>query len=233
MEQSIRTYIEEAEMILVGIGREFAPLVPEFDGAAELAPYAKSKFLREIPKDHEIIRAYDQLRELIGAKPYFVVTTNTDGLIYRSALEDDLIVAPCGSMAKMQCSEHIVEAAAICEQVLSTGDAALARCPECGAQLQFHTVQAEGYLESGYLDQWEKYTRWLSCTLNRKLLLLELGTDFQYPQVIRWAFEKTAFYNMKSTLLRISSKFPQLPAELSERGISIAKNPVELINDLV
>lgn len=229
MEQNIKEVIQEAEMILVGIGQEFAPLIPEYDGEAELAPYAKSKFLRELPNDYEIIRAYDQLRELIGAKPYFVVTLNTDDLIYRSALENDLIVAPCGSMSKLQCSEHITDAAEICDRVLKEGNTALACCPECGAPLRFHTVQEEGYLESGYLDQWEKYTKWLSCTLNRKLLLLELGTGFQYPQVIRWAFEKTAFYNMKSTLVRISSKFPQLPAELSERGVSMAENPVEFL----
>lgn len=229
MEQNIKKYIEEAEMILVGIGREFAPLIPAYDEASELAPYLKSRFLREISDEHEIIRAYGRLRELIGAKPYFVVTLNTDDLIYRSTLESDLIVAPCGSMSKLQCSEHIVDAAEICDHVLAAGDPELARCPKCGALLHFHTVAEEGYLESGYQQQWDKYTKWLSCTLNRKLLLLELGTDFQYPQVIRWAFEKTAFYNMKSKLVRISSKFPQLPAELSERGVAVAEKPVEFL----
>ena len=111
---------------------------------------------------------------MIGAKPYFVVTLNTDDLIYKSDFEQDLIVAPCGSMSKMQCDEHIVDAAEICDKVLEEKNTQPALCPECGNSLRFHTVKEEGYLESGYLPQWGKYTKWLTCTLNRKLLILEL-----------------------------------------------------------
>lgn len=228
MEQKIVDMIQEAEMVLVGIGEEFTPVLPEYTGEAEMAPYVKSNYYRELPDDHEIIQVYSNLREMIGAKPYFVVTLNTDDLIYRSKLEQDLIVAPCGSMGKMQCDEHIVEAAAVCESVLAQNDPSLAVCPQCGAPLRFHTVKEEGYLESGYLSQWNKYTRWLSCTLNRKLLILELGVGFQYPQVVRFPFEKTAFYNLKATFVRVNSKFPQLPPELSQRGVSISENPVQL-----
>lgn len=228
MEQRIADLIKDAEMVLVGIGEEFAPELPEDAGQAELAPFSKSKFYREIPDSHEIIQAYNNLRELIGHRPYFVVTLNTDDLIYRSKFEQDLIVAPCGSMGKMQCDEHIVDAEPVCATVLAQRDPTLARCPQCGAPLRFHTVKEEGYLESGYLAQWNKYTRWLGCTLNRKLVILELGVGFQYPQVIRFPFEKTAFYNLKSAFVRVNSKFPQLPPELSQRGVSIAKIPVEL-----
>lgn len=229
MEKNIADIIKDAEMVLVGIGEEFAPELPEYEGEAELAPYYKSKFYRELPDDHEVIRAYNELRAMIGPKPYFVVTMNTDDLIYRSDFEEDLIVAPCGSMAKMQCAEHIVDAKPVCDAVLEQQNAELAVCPQCGEMLRFHTVREEGYLESGYLAQWNKYTKWLTCTLNRKLVLLELGVGFRYPQVIRWPFEKTAFYNQKSTFVRVNSKLPQLTAELSHRGVSIQENPVQLL----
>lgn len=242
MEQKIKDKIEAAEMILVGIGEEFSPELPDFlkcqpeDGGtasklhpADLRPYELSRFYEQTDSGHTVIRAYNRLRELIGAVPYFVVTMNTDDIIYRSLLERDRIVAPCGSMGKMQCSRHIVDAQRIRDAVLQTGDTGQAICPECGEPLHFHTVGQEGYLESGYLSQWEKYTRWLSCTLNRKLCILELGVGFRYPQVVRWPFEKTAFFNRKSTLIRVSSKFPQLTDELSERGISVAEDPVSFL----
>lgn len=228
MEKNIADIIKEAEMVLVGIGTEFAPELPEYEGEAELAPYYKSRFYSDLPQEHEVIQAYNSLREMIGAKPYFAVTLNTDDLIYRSNFEEDLIVAPCGSMGKMQCTEHIVDAAPIRELVLEQKNPELAVCPLCKAPLCFHTVKEEGYLESGYLGQWNKYTKWLTCTLNRKLVILELGVGFQYPQVIRWPFEKTAFYNQKSTFVRVNSKLPQLTPELSERGVSIQVNPVQL-----
>ncbi len=229
MEQKIVDIINDAEMILIGIGEEFAPEYPAQDTDAGLEPFYRSSCYEQLPDDHEVIRAYDRLRELVGAKPYFVVTMNTDDLIFRSKLERDLIVAPCGSMAKMQCGEHIVEAKEIRDRVLKAGDRSAAVCPVCGKPLQFHTIETEGYLEEGYLPQWEKYTKWLSCTLNRKLCILELGVSFRFPQVVRWPFEKVAMYNRKATLVRVNSRFPQLTEEVAEKGISVLASPVEFL----
>lgn len=270
MEQKVLDVIKDAEMILVGIGEEFSPVwkKPEVQIGQEVSAQEEarrfynecleSRFYESILKEHEVIAAYNDLRELIGAKPYFVVTMNTDDLIYRSALEQDLIVAPCGSRGKLQCGEHIIPAGEIRNAVLeavdglmkresdvaeNAGSAAaqggidevamnvsrLAVCPKCGRPLQFHTVAHPGYMEEGYLPQWGKYTKWLQCTLNRRLCILELGVGFKYPQVVRFPFEKTAFFNQKATLIRINSKFPQMAGELAERGISVRENPVDFL----
>lgn len=231
MEQRIKEEvlerIKDAEMILIGIGEEFSPRLSE---AEKKNPFLRSRYYETIPADHEVIQAYNSLRGLIGARPYFVVTLNTDDLIYRSDMEEDLIVAPCGSMAKMQCGAHIVRAHEICGQVIDSKDESLAVCPECGKPLCFHTVESDGYMEQGYLPQWEKYKSWLSCTLNRRLCILELGAGFKYPQILRWPFEKVTMYNNKAFLIRVSSSFPQLPEEIAQKGLSIASSPLELFS---
>ena len=231
MEQKISDIIKQAEMILVGIGEEFTPDFPPAltEQGKEMEPYLKSRYYQEIPDDHPVIRAYNRLRTLLGAKPYFVITMNTDDLIFRSAIEPDLVVAPCGSLHKMQCGEHILEAEAVRNAVLESGDVSKAVCPRCGRPLQFHTVDIPGYMEEGYLKQWEKYTRWLSCTLNRKLCILELGVGFAHPQVVRWPFEKVAACNLKSDLIRVHSKFPQIGEGVSSRGVSVKASPVSFL----
>lgn len=259
MNQQIKEIIQDAEMVLVGIGAECALQAPGFETVGQLEPFYRSRYCAEAPEDHEILSAYNSLRQMIGARPYFVVTLNTDDLISRSDFEQDLIVAPCGSMSKLQCTEHIVEAAPVRNQVIAAWEAyrrrtpaeeadpaataqgpcdeayageILARyavCPKCGRPLGFHTVENDHYLEKGYQKQWNHYTRWLSCTLNRKLCILELGTDFSYPQVIRWPFEKTAYFNQKATLVRVGSRYPQLPAELGGRGVSVEEQPVPFL----
>lgn len=222
--------IENSEMVLVGIGEEFSPGLPEFSGNPELEPYERSRFYADLPSDHEIVRAYNYLRSLIGKRPFFVVTLNTDDLIYRSEFEPEQVVAPCGSMGKMQCSEHIVDAGPIRDRVLAAGKiGGQAVCPVCGGLLQFHTVEQEGYLESDYLSKWERYKKWLTGTLNRKLCVLELGVGFAFPQVIRWPFERTAYYNKKAVFVRVHSRFPQTEAELAGKAVSIAQSPVELL----
>lgn len=230
MEQKIKEIIEESEMILVGIGEELSPSFSGEEGPLE--PFFRSRFYEEAGEAHELVQAYAGLRRLLGKKPYFVVTMNTDDLILGAGLEEERIVAPCGSMGKMQCTEHIVEAKQIRDEVLKTGDVSRAVCPICGRPLQFHTIAAEGYLEEGYLPQWEKYTRWLQNTLNRRLCILELGVGFHYPQVVRFPFEKTAYYNKKAMLIRVNGRFPQLPAELEGKGISVPMSPGRFLEEL-
>lgn len=80
-------------------------------------------------------------------------------------------------------------------------------------------------------ESWKRYLRWLSFTLNRKLCLLELGVGFLRPEIIRFPFEKTAYLNQKSRYIRISRKFPQLPAQIADRGISVEKDPVKFFTN--
>ncbi len=79
--------------------------------------------------------------------------------------------------------------------------------------------------EKGEQQSWEKYLHWLSFTLNQKLCILELGVGFEHPELIRFPFEKTCYFNQKSRYIRVHEKFPQLSAEVADRGISIQKDP--------
>ena len=99
----------------------------------------------------------------------------------------------------------------------------------CGSDAVNNVVTNENYDESIYLPQWEVYTKWLQNTLNRKLCILELGVGFQYPSVIRWPFEKTAYFNQKSSFIRVHDKLAQLTPEIRERSISVSQNPVSLL----
>ncbi len=81
-------------------------------------------------------------------------------------------------------------------------------------------------------EQWKNYQDWLSGTLNKELLILELGVGFTLPGIIRWPFEKVAFYNNKAYLVRVHEKFPQLTSELQQKGIAVRQNSVEFCANL-
>lgn len=80
-------------------------------------------------------------------------------------------------------------------------------------------------------ESWEKYLHWLSFTLNQKLCILELGVGFKNPDVIRFPFEKTCYFNRKSRYIRINETFPQLSAEIADRGVSIKRNPADFFSE--
>ena len=72
--------ISDADMVLVGIGKE---LEADEKTAAQY---------------HEIKNTYEQLAKLLAGKNYFAVTTNTDDCILHSSITTDRIVAACGSV---------------------------------------------------------------------------------------------------------------------------------------
>ena len=98
--------------------------------------------------------------------------------------------------------------------------------------VSFSAHEANLYLEEVYLPQWTRYPQWLTRTLNRESLILELGAGFGNPGVIRFPFEKTAFFNRKSHLCRVHAQFPQITQELADRAVGIKENSVEWVNQI-
>lgn len=204
----IKNQISNAEFILIGVGEELDTF-------------------KKVLEEEKVTEVYQHLYELVKGKNYFIVSTNTDGLIYDSEFSKESIVTPCGNRNQLQCSKActktIWEKGAQEEELL---------CPICGSLAVSHTVEEEHYIEEGYLPQWGIYTNWLQTTMNRKLCILEFGVGFSFPTVIRWPFEKIGFINQKACLIRVHSKFPQLSEELSGKGISCKSDSLEVIRQL-
>ncbi len=203
MVENVKEDLKNCEYLLIGLGREWERADA---GMAE--------------------SAYQILKKLTDEKNYFIVTTCTDGRIFDYLPDKARITAPCGNVNWVQCPD------ACTRDIWEKGEVTDGHCPHCGKELVSNTIACDNYIEEGYLPQWKEYQEWLAHTLNRKLLLLELGVDFQAPTVIRWPFEKTAFFNQKSHMYRVSQKFYQITEELKERAYPIEMNSLEFIQKL-
>lgn len=256
MEQ-LKRAVEEAELVLVGIGEEmdtglcemrksepFAAFLKEIDEKRELEwliPYLFSQYLMQT-SDERRRRAYQNLGCLLLDKNYFVVTTCMDGRIGESGLLADRVTAPCGGYRKLQCSNgcrnSLQDAAETVQRVWETCLQEQGRletverpvCTECKQPFLMNHIQEE-YQEEGYLSQWERYTKWLQGTLNKKLCVLELGVGMKYPTVIRWPFEKVAFFNQKASFFRVHHNLYQLSEQLSTKGVSIPENSLDFMEN--
>lgn len=202
-EKDILEYLAGGKKVLVGIGGEW-----------------------RADRNPDISEGYKALARILGDKDYFIVTTNTDAAIYDSSLRGERIVAPCGNETWRQCSE------ACTKDIWEPGEVPDDICPHCGAPLTGNTREAKTYIEEGYLPQWQKYTAWLAMTMNRELLVLELGEGFKVPTVIRWPFEKTVYFNRKSHMYRVHQTLSQVTEEIRDRAVPVAENSVEWIKRL-
>ncbi|WP_243095027.1 hypothetical protein [Lachnotalea sp. AF33-28] len=83
--------------------------------------------------------------------------------------------------------------------------------------------------ESGEYENWESYMNWIQGTLNRELLVLELGENYSNPALMRWPFEKTVYINQKAVLVRVNAKYAQIPEEIHGKAFSVPENSVDFI----
>lgn len=121
--------IDEADMIVVGIGAELrvdkilsydADEIKEFyqkigmkkyeevlakaENSEEFA-YLKELYYSYYIQMNNIPTIYDKVAKLLENKNYFIITSNTDDCIYSSQLDHAKIVAPCGTRRNLQCSK--------------------------------------------------------------------------------------------------------------------------------
>lgn len=248
--------IREAELVLVGIGNEMQVrlhTLKEIQNFAEklsileqrqdkewLIPFLIRYYLKK--EFHpEITEAYHKLKLLLEGKNYFIVSMSTDDLIRDAGFGENRVTLPCGTYELMQCMENCngklfsVDDAfweKICgwiENKVSLEKLEEPICPDCGAGLVMNQYGQQKYQEGGYLESWERYTKWLQGTVNRKLCILELGVGMEIPSVVRWPFEKICFYNQKSVFWRVHSSLYQLPEEIRMRGNAIKEDPLTFL----
>lgn len=218
MEKNIRELIEDADFVLIGIGTEFE----------------KERFSVQ----EDALQALNQLAGVLEKKNYFAVSICTSDIAKKSNLQHDRIVQPCGTIAQKQCVNRCEEGLLALSEQESVDlreklpceeqpEINLGNCSKCGSPLVLNTVYTENYDENGYLKDWARYTKWLQGTLNKKLCILELGADLTYPSIIRWPFEKIAFYNNKAHFVRVNERLYHMSEEIKDKGISVPKNAVQ------
>ena len=254
-----RKKIDEAQVVLVGIGEEFnegfedigkfsllMTALEEVDTHPTLewiVPFLEKCYIEQ-HNEGRLVEAYRKLYDIIKDKDYFIVTTCIDENIDKAGFDRERIVEPCGSYRALQCSAKCTEDLTLPDDFVELMQQALLDgvgldslgrpvCPLCGKPLAFNNVLCEkDYAESGYKPQWEKYTQWLQRTLNKKICLIELGVGMGLPSIIRWPFEKVAYYNEKADFFRINEQLYHMTKELEEKGISIGMNAIDFLNTI-
>lgn len=124
--ESIKQKMNEADMILLGIGEELqigeediiekSPVYLTFAEELKDLKEEESNFIKnslyvyELEKQRqdafvERLQTYHKLWELLKDKNYFAVTTCRDDLIYLSEFDSSRVVNPCGTRKLMKCGQ--------------------------------------------------------------------------------------------------------------------------------
>ena len=203
----IQEQLAGAEKVLVGLGEEW-----KWNRQGEDAKERREELVRAYEKLYQMLQNKDYFivtlatdaliyETSLGSKAENVISTdkeedavscpseNVETLAVMERLfpskkrpEDtrwQRIVAPCGNETWRQCS------AACTKDIWEPGEVPNDICPHCGAPLTGNTVEANPYIEEGYLPQWNRYTQWLTRTLNRETLILDLAIRESFVSHLR------------------------------------------------
>lgn len=244
--EKVIEWIKEADKIIVGFGAEWSvPSVEtlfhaqeQWEASLELQKTYPAKCVEEdtemfqekdgkaLDRIDKIQEGYQIVRKLLKEKDYFLITTNIDAFLYQQGFLKERIVAPCGDIRKLQCEEMEHPVWEFCEKEN------LPICPICGRTGKLNVMQNAPYHESGYLEAWNTYQSWLQHTMNKKIVLLELGEGFQTPTVMRWPFEKLVFFQEKAILCCVHKSLSMVSEEICKRAYSVAEDSVDFVIQL-
>ena len=215
-----------------------------------LVPAWQNLFRKE--GSNAVVSGLEALAHILKDKNYFVVSVSTNNVIAQTPWRDGRVVMPCGTDLYRQCSEACKNNLTLLSKdeksglesslfkwrnKLEQGEGidlpdVLGVCGCCNTPIELNNIYSENYDEQGYLPAWQIYTKWLQGTVNKKVVILELGVGMKFPTVIRFPFEKVAYFNQKAKFYRINKNLYHLTEELAGKGFGIADNAIDWLQNL-
>ena len=185
---------------------------------------------------------YQQLFDLLREKDYFVLTSNVDAMFVRHGFDGTRVCSIQGDYANMQCltpCRHVVwpshpdvarlVAATDPETQLITDCGLVPRCRHCGGNV-FLNVRAGGwFVDAPYVPTLQELNKWVCSAGDARTLILDIGSGFNTPSVVRWPMERVSTQLRNARLVRINPDHPEVPSELGERALALGCGAAETL----
>lgn len=271
--ETLHQLIEEAEAIVIGIGagmsaaagftyvgKRFTDAFPDFIKKyrlfdmlqASLFEYEdlqefwafQSRFSLLNYFDQPVGQPYVDLREILKAKNYHVITTNADNAFYAAQFDMDKVFRIQGEYGLWQCSEHCHQQtyhdeALIRQMVAEQADMKIPAelipyCPKCGAGLEINKrTEEKGMVEDGHFhEQKDRYEAFLQENEGKKILFLEIGVGHTTPQFIRNPFQQMTSENPNALFVTMNQKDYFIPHEIRPQTVRITDDIAEVFADM-
>lgn len=187
---------------------------------------------------------YQQVRQLVAQRDYFVVTSNVDQLFARNGFDPRRLYTPQGDYGLCQClvpcgrqvwsswPSIAAARAAYDEQTGRVSIDAIPRCPHCGNLATLNICAGRWFINDHFAAAREAFVAWLAQAKGR-LVVLEIGAGFNTPSVVRWPSEHIVRDTAEAQLIRLNRAFPQVPPDLRQRSVSLQLDAADAIGELV
>lgn len=182
----------------------------------------------------------DALKEIIGDKPYFIVTSNGENHFELAGFRADCIYEIEGSWKQMQCSTpchtelypafELLKTMAQSEQNCRIPSALIPKCPECGRPMQLHVATDHSFLPDHTAKA--RFRQFLNTWHHKKLVILELGIGMR-NQMIKGPLMRLAAQEPYAAYITLNKGEVYIPAAISDKSYSLDGDITTLLSELV
>jgi NAD-dependent SIR2 family protein deacetylase len=187
-------------------------------------------------------QVYELLFNLVRDKDWFVLTSNVDALFARNGFDAGRVCSIQGDFAFLQCytpcSDALWPSAPVLARLLPEIDPATQAlrdpglvpvCPNCAGPMFFNVRGGPWFVETPWRRQFDVLREWLPSAPNERLLVLDIGSGFNTPSVVRWPMERTARAIPTARFARINRNDPELRVDLGVRALTVAGGALEVL----
>ena len=188
-----------------------------------------------------VTQVYQTLRRIVGARDCFVITSNVDRYFHKNRFADAQIFTPQGDYERFQCyrrchdatwdGKPLVEAMLVHvdrETQLVQDRSTLPVCPQCGGPVYMNVRGGDWFVDAPYMGKAGALRAWLDEAEERQLTVIDIGSGFNTPGVVRAPMESIGIGMPNAQLIRINTDHPEGPSGT----ISIQAPADEALNQL-
>lgn len=188
---------------------------------------------------------YAALLDLVRHKDHFVLTSNVDAMFVRNGFEPTRVCSIQGDYANLQClrpcSRDVWPTRPALDRLLPAidpvsqeiGDASvIPRCPRCGGDVFMNVRGGDWFIDAPYRDSLAELRTWLGQSEDQPLLVLDIGSGFNTPTVVRWPTERVIDQHPDARLVRINLTHPEVPPKIAARSLSVSADAALIIRAL-
>ena len=187
--------------------------------------------------------AYRRLRNLMGGKDCFVITTNVDHCFQKAGFDALRLFCTQGDYGLWQCArpchqETYDNEAPVQRMVSEQRDMRIPtelipRCPRCGGPMANNLRCDDTFVED---EAWRlaagRYADFLRKHKGARVLFLELGVGWNTPGIIKYPFRRMSTRNERAVYACVNLGEAYAPRELEGRAILVDGDIGEVLRGL-
>lgn len=203
---------------------------------------------------------YLSLKELVGNKNYFIITTNVDHQFQLAGFDKDRLFYTQGDYGLFQCSVpchdktydnqdlvfSMLKSQGFLKEVngeLVLNDrknwrtkidkSLIPKCPVCSRNMEMNLRADDRFVQdTGWYEHAKMYRDFLEKAKDKKLVLIEIGVGYNTPAIIKYPFEQMTYLDKNTHLIRINKDYAFCQEEIRDKTLLFNEDTSKILTDL-